>query len=187
MIPPWNQSGLLDPIDILRPTSANRSPYRSDVESFVVRFGTSLERCRILQGYLDHRKHYHQHGVTVGFQWVDGSFTEHIELIEERAPNDVDVITFGFDEPELDPENPNHRFAFDIRWSKATFKVDTYFFSLYEDPRAIVEASGYWYSMWAHRRTNDWKGFVQVDLDPGQDALAQDRLTERLEGFENEA
>ncbi|WP_414651656.1 DUF6932 family protein [Hafnia paralvei] len=34
-------------------------------------------------------------GLAEGFQWVDGSFTENIELIERRTPNDVDVVTFS--------------------------------------------------------------------------------------------
>ncbi|WP_426763559.1 DUF6932 family protein [Hafnia paralvei] len=34
-------------------------------------------------------------GLAEGFQWVDGSFTENVELIERRTPNDVDVVIFS--------------------------------------------------------------------------------------------
>lgn len=29
-----------------------------------------------------------------------------------------------------------------------------------------------WYSVWSHRRSQLWKGFVQVDLAPAEDAAA---------------
>ena len=36
-----------------------------------------------------------------------------------------------------------------------------------------VQSITYWYSMWSHRRDGLWKGFVQVDLNPSQDADAR--------------
>lgn len=36
-----------------------------------------------------------------------------------------------------------------------------------------VQNIAYWYSMWSHRRDGLWKGFVQVDLNPSQDADAR--------------
>ena len=35
----------------------------------------------------------------------------------------------------------------------------------------------YWYSIWSHRRDGVWKGYVQVDLAPDDDADAHTLLT----------
>ena len=41
----------------------------------------------------------------------------------------------------------------------------------------LVTVSTYWYSMWSHRRRDLlWKGFLQVDLGPGLDAVAREKL-----------
>lgn len=36
----------------------------------------------------------------------------------------------------------------------------------------LTRHSAYWYSVWSHRRNQLWKGFVQVDLAPGEDTFA---------------
>ena len=97
MIPNWTMAGIVPPI---RPGeeghSIDRSPYRVSLEVLVERFATSGERATILQGFLKFRTALYHHGVTNGFQWVDGSFLENVEDIESRPPNDIDVVTFFF-------------------------------------------------------------------------------------------
>lgn len=39
-----------------------------------------------------------------------------------------------------------------------------------------VKVIAYWYSLWSHRRDDSWKGFVQVDLDPEQDAAVRQSI-----------
>ena len=57
--------------------------------------------------------------------------------------------------------------------AKATFSVDSYFVELDQiPPRELVLLSSYWYSMWSHRRNQAWKGFLQVELAPNEDAEA---------------
>jgi hypothetical protein len=79
-IPPWNAEGILPPIDAAAPTSANRAPYAVSLSDFVLRFSTSQERIGILTGFLNYRAALHAAGLTSGFQWVNGSFMEQVEI-----------------------------------------------------------------------------------------------------------
>lgn len=193
MIPLWNHQGLIPPNDDSNPTSAERSPYYTTVDQIIERFATSLERCEILDGYLAHRRELHRMGVCSGFQWLDGSFTEHVELIEGRAPNDIDVVTFlsmddvwaeSLNEPDLRTlgvgSKENHK------WVKETYKVDHYIQSLLDRPEYLVYMSSYWYSMWSHRRTKQWKGFLHVYMDADHDDNAQRILNIRRQEINDE-
>ena len=54
------------------------------------------------------------------------------------------------------------------------YSIDGYFSELGQPVDALrVKIITYWYSMWSHRRDGLWKGFVQVDLNPLQDADAR--------------
>ena len=94
MIPPFMQNGTLPPI---RPGKAghdgDRAPYRVTSSAFIDNFAYSPERKNILHGFLEYRKALYSLGIVAGFQWIDGSFTEDIEMLENRSPNDVDVVT----------------------------------------------------------------------------------------------
>lgn len=167
-LPAWNPVGVLPPIEAVNPTSANRSPYKVSLADFVLRFGTSKERCVILDGLLRYRAALHAVGLVTGFQWVDGSFLEHVEHLAGRAPHDVDVVTFfrvaANDTPDaVLARNPD---LFDHAKVKENFKVDGFLVSLDVDAAFLVSASAYWYGVWSHRRDGIWKGFVDVDLTP---------------------
>ncbi|QEU28815.1 DUF6932 family protein [Pseudomonas luteola] len=192
MIPLWNHQGLIPPIDDSDPTSNVRSPYYTTIGQVVGRFATSLERCLILEGFLNHRGELHRIGVSNGFQWLDGSFTEHIELIEGRAPKDIDVVTFTtIDDQHLDSLGEDFRIlgigvAENHRWVKDNFKVDHYVQSLSDSPDVLVFMASYWYSMWSHRRTKQWKGFLCIDMDKSNDADARMILEARRQEIQNE-
>lgn len=188
MIPNWNPDGLIPPINAVDPTSFDRSPYTTDVATLVDRFGTSLDRCHILKGYLAHRGELHRIGLTKGFQWVDGSFTENIELIEGRQPNDIDVVTFLPQENSvLEAIGENDiRLLIDRPWIKSQYKVDFYPQPLQEDPEILVSMCTYWYSMWSHRRSMQWKGFLNISLDPVDDSEADSILSTRMVELSNE-
>ena len=83
MIPAWNISGVLPPI---RPGeqghSHDRSPYVASLQQLVDRFATSYERSAILQGLLDYRRELYSSDIVRGFQWLDGSFLEQVEVME---------------------------------------------------------------------------------------------------------
>ncbi|MHB8743626.1 MAG: DUF6932 family protein [Sulfuricaulis sp.] len=177
-IPHWNAQGVIPPMDVASPVSANRSPYMVTLNDLVMRFGISVARCRILDGLLRYRAALHGLGVTRGFQWLDGSFLEHIEVLDSRPPNDIDVVTFfhlpaGETQASLAHGSPS---VFDSQTSKRNFHVDAYFVCLGGRSENLVESSTYWYSMWSHRRNMAWRGYVQIDLSPSDDATAMSLL-----------
>ena len=69
-------------------------------------------------------------------------------------------------------------------WVKTTVLVDSYFVELDLPPRELVALSSYWYSVWSHRRSQLWRGYLQVDLSPAEDVSARAVLPafERKEG-----
>jgi hypothetical protein len=178
-IPDWNAQGLLPPINPAAPTSFDRSPYQISLTDFVLRYATSPERSAIIDGFLKFRAALHAVSLVQGFQWVDGSFLEHIELIEKRSPRDVDVVTFyhlcsGQTQQNLLTANPQLFFP---QNTKQVYQVDAYFVQLNQpSPEPLVRQSAYWYSLWSHRRNDLWKGYLQVDLAPGEDLIAQTSL-----------
>ncbi len=95
MIPEWDRNNVLPPIfPGEKGYSEKRSPYKADLLLFVETFATSQKRIEILSGLLDYRSAFHQLNVMKGFQWLDGSFMDNVEITEERPPNDIDVVTF---------------------------------------------------------------------------------------------
>lgn len=178
-IPSWNSMGVMPPLNSISPVDADRSPYEVSLSDAMFRFGTSPDRCRILAGFLEYRRRLHLAGLDKGFQWLDGSFLEHIEKLEGRSPNDIDVVTFfvmpaGLTQlqlaaahPDLFPVTPTARVGF-----KNAFFVDPYWVNLDSPSEHLIRSSVYWYSMWSHRRDLSWKGFLQVDLSGSEDASA---------------
>lgn len=176
-IPAWNSAGVLPPIRPSTPGhSTDRSPYVVDLAMVFDRFATSPERMVILDGLLRFRADLHSAGITSGFQWLDGSFLEQVEILENRAPRDMDVVTF-FNLPQGQDQRSLlqlHGLLFDQKHVKATYAMDAYFVPLGGPLDAgAVQRVSYWYSMWSHRRDGLWKGFVQVNLDPSQDGDAR--------------
>ncbi|TVS20652.1 MAG: hypothetical protein EA424_02885 [Planctomycetaceae bacterium] len=176
-IPPWDAMGVLPPLNEANPTSPERSPYVVTLTDVVLRFGTSRERCRIMDGFLRYRGELHGVGLTQGFQWLDGSFLECVETLESRDPRDIDLVTFfrlsrGDDpvaaHPDLFPSDRAGRHVL-----KQQYFVDNYFLNLDTQSEKLVRQTTYWYSLWSHRRDRIWRGFVQVDLSPTDDPAAR--------------
>ena len=86
-IPAWTANGVIPPINPTAPTSAERSPYAVTLCDFVLRFATSPKRVQILDGFLRYRARLHAIGLRAGFQWLNGSFHENVEVNEGRDPN----------------------------------------------------------------------------------------------------
>jgi hypothetical protein len=175
-VPAWNSSGVLPPVHPAETGSGlNRSPYPVALPDFVDFFASSPERKRILHGLLRFRAELHKLGIVQGFQWLDGSFLENIEALEQRAPRDMDVVTFFYLPDGMDEEALASRagLLLDSEAVKREYVIDGYV-SLLGGPTDASQIStiSYWYSLWSHRRDGLWKGFVQVDLDPAQDAAA---------------
>jgi len=164
---------------VVNPMSANRSPYRVSLTDFVLRFADTDQRRSILDGFLRYRASLHAVGLTCGFQWVNGSFLEHVEITEGRAPNDVDVVTFyrllsGATQATVQALNAD---LFDHDQVKKTYHADAYLVGLDSPPENLVAQSAYWYSVWSHRRNQAWKGYVEIDLDRVDDESASAILT----------
>jgi len=178
-IPDWTVQGVIPPINPLSPTAVDRSPYVVSLTDMVIRYGTSSERCQILDGLLRYREELHTAGLTRGFQWLDGSFLEHIEVLENRTPYDIDVVTFyhlpvGVTQRNLLASFPG---LFDPVQTKTEFHVDGYILELKgSNPEVLIQQSTYWYSMWSHRRDYLWKGFLQIDLAPVEDVASRANL-----------
>ena len=174
-IPAWTADGVLPPINTSQPVSTERSPYVVSLTDYVLRFSDTSERRTVLEGLLRYRAALHAVGLVSGFQWLDGSFLEHVELIEGRAPNDVDVVTFyrlppGRTQQDIVSAAPS--LFLDHAGVKATYFVDGYHEHLAMEAERLTRRITYWYSVWSHRRNQLWKGFVQVDLAPTEDATA---------------
>jgi hypothetical protein len=187
-IPPWNASGLLPPANFALPTSAERSPYTVSLVDLVSRFATSPERIAILDGFLRYRTRLHAAGLAEGFQWLDGSFVEQVEVRDQRAPRDIDVVTFYNLPPQCDQRAllANHTEVLsgaktDMALRKRNYSVDAYLVSLSLPPAVLIRQTTYWYSVWSHRRDATWKGYLQVDLAPHEDRLAADTLRHRAD------
>jgi hypothetical protein len=177
-IPKWSAQGVLPPIDPAgAPNSLSaRSPYRTSLVNVVLHFNTSPERLAILEGFLKFRAVLHGLGLVKGFQWLDGSMLENIEALESRAPHDVDVVTFYWVPAGKTQADIFAAAAGALSDPKTKYKVDAYLVDLAAKAETLVEQSRYWYSMWSHRRNGLWKGYIEVDLDPGEDATAKQNL-----------
>lgn len=158
------------------------SPYPCSSLELCDAFSTSPDRVRILDGFLRLRAELRQHGMTTGFQWVDGSFLEEVEKTENRSPGDIDVVTFywspdpGFTTNFIAvfPEIANRANI------KAGFFVDHFLIDVGYHPEATVEATRYWCGLFSHTRTGVWKGMLRIDLNtPDDDADATALLATR--------
>lgn len=180
-IPDWTSEGVLPPIGDADPASFHRSPYKASLTGFIDRFCFTPQRCHICNGLLQYRAALHAAELTVGFQWVDGSFLERVEELELRSPNDVDVVTFFRLPQGRSPEDfvVSNPVLFDPGRVKADFHVDAYLVYLETRLESLVELSTYWYSLWSHRRNKTWKGYVEIDLAPANDAMALKMLASR--------
>lgn len=154
---------------------ANLSPYLCTAVELCTKFATSPARKAILRGFLKIRQELMRLGIQ-GFQWLDGSFLEDIELLEGRDPHDLDVVTFITDPSDMAVLTPALGPRDDL-WkparSKALFCVDHYVLPLCSPPEEVVEQTRYWYGLFSHRRDSTWKGMLRVELATiTDDALA---------------
>lgn len=179
MIPDFDIHGVVPPV---RPGalghSPDRAPYLTDMLAFCQRFGGSSERRAILRGLLELREALRVVDIGGGLQWLDGSFAEDVERLQDRPPNDIDVVTFcAFGttqkQEQLLRQIPE---MFEPARAKSIYKVDHYFVQTdaLNDPVlrsvALTRSAAYWYSMWSHQRdTRQWKGFVEISLNSNDD------------------
>jgi hypothetical protein len=168
-IPPFDNSGALPPyIGDVR-VAQGHSPYRVTVLELAERFSHSADRRLILEGFLRYRAALRAAGFSQGFQWLDGSFTEDIERIEGRSPNDIEVVTFSATVLPYTRETIRTLVSPE---AKASFWCDGYLVDLSRGAHPSVRAATFWHALWSHRRDRHWKGMLEVDLSPDHDAAA---------------
>lgn len=166
-IPPFD--GILNvlPPHLGNPTVGSElSPYSCTVVELCERFATSPERKQILEGFLSLRKELIALGFR-GFQWLDGSFLENIEVQEVRAPKDIDVVTFveePADENAIAASLNGRPELWKPALTKAMYFTDHYLLSLEQRRRLVVSQTRYWYGLFSHRRDGVWKGMLIVEL-----------------------
>ncbi|TIH09634.1 DUF6932 family protein [Pseudomonas leptonychotis] len=180
MIPELNQSGVLPPfIPEKGPTDpAGMAPYRTTITEFVVRYSQSPERITILKGLLEYRRKLRETGITQGFQWLDGSFVENVELTRGRPPADVDLVTFAFRPTSSIDEWKNlvrsNTELFLPDESKEKYFCDAYFVDLNLHPIHIVSNTRYWFGLFSHQRESYlWKGMIEVPIQCNDDKAMQ--------------
>jgi hypothetical protein len=155
------------------------SPYPATTVELVQRFATSSQRVEILKGFINFRERLQSQGLIAGFQWLDGSFLEDIEKQENRAPNDLDLITFyyGYDQlfqTHLYQQLPEFR---DRDLAKQNFGLDHFGFDTGLHPEITIEITRYWVQIFTHNRNKVWKGMVRIELNtPVDDAVALQSL-----------
>jgi hypothetical protein len=175
-IPTFSIDGVLPPyVGASGPggSSQDMSPYVVSAVEVVSTLGTSPIRKTILTHWLDHRAALRALGFERGFQWLDGSF------VEDKDPNDLDVVTFLFRPPtafqydRLAVLMGANGHVFHHPQIKARFMLDVFFVDLNGSPEAIVNVSRYWFDLFSHRRADElWKGILQVRLESVADDLA---------------
>ena len=168
-IPPFSIDGVLPPyVGPNGPGGSlqDMSPYVVSAVEVVSTLGTSTKRQKILAFWLDHRAALRSLGFQIGFQWLDGSF------VEDKDPNDLDVVTFTFRPPaalqrdKLAALIAANGQVFDRRQVKARYMLDAFFVDLNGSPEALINVSRYWFGLFSHRRVDElWKGMLQVRLE----------------------
>lgn len=159
----------------------NLSPYQCTMQEVCERFAMSPERIAILRGVLALRTELWNLNIR-GFQWMDGSFAEDIEVQENRPPGDIDIVTFfgTTDGGKLFQERLRRDPSLLQRAHvKATYHADHFWLPLGTDPVSLVEQTRYWYGLFSHRRDRTWKGMLRVVLSETDDQAATKILEAR--------
>jgi hypothetical protein len=186
-IPLFTIDGILPPFAGADPgdSPSLMSPFAVDSIEVALRFGTTDRRRQILNGWLDHRAALREIGIVEGFQWLDGSF------LEEKEPNDLDVVCFirlprsvRTEEEQFALWN-NNLAHFDRSAVRATYSLDCFFIPLDSSPEDLISLSRYFLQLFSHQRqTFLWKGMIQVPLEVADDALAREQLLVPLPNVE---
>lgn len=167
MIPPFDHNNVLPPFLGGDPTIPGcLSPYKSDIMEFCQHFAMTPERIAILKGFVSFRLEFLKYGVQCGYQWIDGSFVENVEVLQSRAPHDIDVVTmFALPDISMQKVIANIFPAFvKPSLSKMLYKVDHYPCLVNDKPFGTVEIVKYWNQLFGHNRAGIWKGMIELPL-----------------------
>ena len=179
LIPAFNHNHVLPP-HLGNPTSPEAlSPYKVSIIDFSKKFSTSNKRIQLLKGFIAFRQKMNFYKIINGFQWINGSFTENIEMSEKRDPKDIDVVTFY---SQLSFETfgniiNNFQEFLNPILSKNNFSTDHYSVDYAYSPETTIFHTKYWVQLFTHNRNNVWKGIIQLPLNtPDEDLIALDYI-----------
>jgi hypothetical protein len=182
LIPPFSVSGVLPPFIGSDPIKRGaQSPYVAKMTEVVSRFGTTPERGTLIRGLAEYRSALRRIGVTVGHQWIAGSFVEECERLRGTNPGDIDVVTLATRPSGLSQTSwlnlvATNRHVFSPSESKQRYHCDAYFVDLDKPGRLIWTDTLYFGALFSHQRaTSLWKGMLLVDLN-SDDATAMSNL-----------
>jgi hypothetical protein len=167
VIPKFDHNNVIPP-HLGNPTEINHlSPYLCTTLELCTAFATSKERVEILSGLLSFREKMNLLGIKQGFQWIDGSFTENIEVSEKRAPRDLDLVTFYGGITIENQEKLLEKFTefSNPQTAKLTYKLDHYAVDYCYNPDVTVESARYWIQLFSHNRLGVWKGILRLELN----------------------
>lgn len=182
-IPPFNDLHVLPWVtNATKP--AERSPYQCTITDLVDRFTTSIERANLLLGLLELRSDIRSSGITMGFQWINGSFSENIEEAACRAPRDIDVLTLTTEVVQPDVEAK----LFVGKRTAKHYRCDSHLLWLGYPPSLLVNHLVYWFGLFSHRRDGLAKGMLQLHLGNDQeDQAAYEHITRYIEQLSADA
>lgn len=155
------------------------SPYPCSILELCHHFSTSRQRIQILKNFVSFRQRMTSLGIVFGFQWLDGSFMENIEVSEGRSPNDLDVVTFFGGLSIADQTNIRANFPEFANpvLAKTNYLLDHYPVDYSFNPDVTVEQTRYWLQLFTHNRISIWKGMLRLSLNtPIDDKHALDYL-----------
>lgn len=181
-IPNFNCNGVIPPHNGNPVQPADVSPFRATTLELCQKLATSAERRTILQGFIGYRTALRQFGISSGFHWIDGSFTEDVERLRGRAPGDIDVVTFFHLPPPPVSTTPEQQQIQAILSNeiatKQHFHVHHQLVNLSWESGVIIECTRYWCGLFSHQReTEVWKGMLRIDLcTPAEDVAAIEYL-----------
>lgn len=180
MIPAFDHNHVLPP-HMGNPTERlDVSPYECTILDFCQHFATTPKRIGLLKSFIQFRLKMLSFGIQRGFQWIDGSFTENIEVSEKRDPNDIDVVTFymGLTPKQISDIKSSFVEFFNPRLSKSNFNLDHYPADYGYTPEMTVELTRYWIQLFCHNRNSVWKGMIKLNLpqDNSEEQAALDYL-----------
>lgn len=170
-IPDFDHNMVLPPHRGNPATRSDVSPYPCTSLELCRHFATTAERKQILQKFLEFRHELRAHGLLNGYQWIDGSFVEDVEVRESRSPNDLDVLTIYWGHDGTFQKNLATAFpAFANRdQAKADFQLDHFPVDAGFSPEVTVEQIRYWLQLFTHNRDGVWKGMLKIDLNTPQE------------------
>lgn len=149
------------------------SPYEVTAMEVATTLGHTDERKVILRSWLKHRAALRALGFVSGFQWLDGSF------VEQKSPNDLDIVTFIYRPPAIQNARELERLlraninVFGRDQVRAAYKLDFFSIDLDGTAEGLVHSSRYYMGLFSHRRGDDvWKGMLQVRLEDLADDTA---------------